>query len=213
MIENPMYCKKGAKYPNKNEKRYYWNSFEDEVVFFDGKNKRDQIGLKFSSYMDLMNNVGAFNKLVLRLNKQDANITHLRRRLEKINGGYGHLTHHNGLTANEWVIQSQEKELKKKDEQISGWIEKYAENIVRIRDQQRIINELKEENEKLQKENNDYEKQFRIINDKIDEYIKTADTYRIPIPSLKYGDDLGYFNGVYQSMKELKKDIGGIEYD
>ena len=213
MIENPRYCKKGAKYPNKNEKRYYWNSFEDEVVFFDGKNKRDRIGLKFSSYMDLMNNVGAFNKLVLRLNKQDANITRLRRRLENINGGYGHLTHRNGLTANEWVIQSQEKELKKKDEQISGWIEKYAENIVRIRDQQRIINELKEENEKLQKENNDYEKQFRIINEKLDEYIKTADTYRIPISSLKYGDELGYFNGVYQYMKKLKKDIGGIGYD
>ena len=213
MIENPRYCKKGAKYPNKNEKRYYWNSFEDEVVFFDGKNKRDRIGLNFSSYMDLMNNVGAFNKLVLRLNKQDANITRLRRRLEKINGGYGHLTHRNGLTANEWLIEGQENELKKKDEQISGWIEKYAENIVRIRDQQRIINELKEENEKLQKENNDYEKQFRIINDKIDEYIKTADTYRIPISSLKYGDDLGYFNGVYQCMKELKRDIGGIGYD
>ena len=201
-----MYCKKGAKYPNKNEKRYYWNSFEDEVVFFDGKNKRDRIGLKFSSYLDLMNNVGAFNKLVLRLNKQDANITSLRRRLEQ-------MTYRNGLTANEWVIQSQEKELKKKDEQISGWIEKYAENIVRINDQQRIINELKEENEKLQKENNDYEKQFRIINDKIDEYIKTADTYRIPISSLKYGDELGYFNGVYQYMKELKKDIGWIGYE
>ena len=201
-----MYCKKGAKYPNKNEKRYYWNSFEDEVVFFDGKNKRDRIGLKFSSYLDLMNNVGAFNKLVLRLNKQDANITRLRRRLEQ-------MTYRNGLTANEWVIQSQEKELKKKDEQISGWIEKYAENIVRINDQQRIINELKEENEKLQKENNDYEKQFRIINDKIDEYIKTADTYRIPISSLKYGDELGYFNGVYQYMKELKKDIGWIGYE
>lgn len=162
-----MYCKKGAKYPNKNEKRYYWNSFEDEVVVFDGKNKLDMICLKFSSYMDLMNNEGAFNKLVLRLNKQDANITRLRRWLEKINGGYGHLTHRNGLTANEWVIQSQEKELKKKEEQISRWIEKYAENIVRISDQQRIINELKEENEKLQKENNVYEKQFRIINDKI----------------------------------------------
>lgn len=48
---------------------------------------------------------------------------------------------------------------------------------------------------------------------KLDEYIKTADTYRIPIPSLKYGDDLGYFNGVYQYMKKLKKDIGGIGYE
>lgn len=75
------------------------------------------------------------------------------------------------------------------------------------------IQSLEKENEKLQKENNDYEKQFRIINDKIDEYIKTADTYRIPISSLKPGDELGYFNGVYQYMKKLKKDIGGIGYD
>ena len=84
----------------------------------------------------------------------------------------------------------------------------------------RLLNELsdengqlKEENEKLQKENNDYEKQFRIINEKLDEYIKTADTYRIPISSLKYGDELGYFNGVYQYMKKLKKDIGVIGYE
>ena len=74
-----------------------------------------------------------------------------------------------------------------------------------------LLNKLYEENEKLQKENNDYEKQFRIINEKLDEYIKTADTYRIPISSLKYGDELGYFNGVYQYMKKLKKDIGVIE--
>ena len=76
-----------------------------------------------------------------------------------------------------------------------------------------LLNKLYEENEKLQKENNDYEKQFRIINDKIDEYIKTADTYRIPISSLKCGDELGYFNGVYQYMKKLKKDIGVIGYE
>lgn len=72
---------------------------------------------------------------------------------------------------------------------------------------------LEKENEQLKKENNDYEKQFRIINEKLDEYIKTADTYRIPISSLEYGDDLGYFNGVYQYMKKLKKDIGGIGYE
>ena len=53
----------------------------------------------------------------------------------------------------------------------------------------------------------EYEKQFKLINDKIDEYIKTADTYRIPISSLKYGDELGYFNGVYQYMKKLKETI------
>ena len=75
------------------------------------------------------------------------------------------------------------------------------------------ITTLEKKNEQLKKENNDYEKQFRIINDKIDEYIKTADTYRIPISSLKPGDELGYFNGVYQYMKKLKKDIGGIGYE
>lgn len=53
----------------------------------------------------------------------------------------------------------------------------------------------------------EYEKQFKLINEKIDEYIKTADTYRIPISSLKYGDELGYFNGVYQYMKKLKETI------
>ena len=73
------------------------------------------------------------------------------------------------------------------------------------------INTLVKENEQLKKENNDYEKQFRIINEKLDEYIKTADTYRIPISSLKYGDDLGYFNGVHQYMKKLKEDIEGLD--
>lgn len=82
-----------------------------------------------------------------------------------------------------------------------------------LNEQQTTLSRLEEENEQLKKENNDYEKQFRIINEKLDEYIKTADTYRIPIPSLEYGDDLGYFNGVYQYMKKLKKDIGGIGYE
>ena len=85
--------------------------------------------------------------------------------------------------------------------------------VKRLNEQQDTISALKEENEQLKKENNDYEKQFRIINEKLDEYIKTADTYRIPIHSLEYGDDLGYFNGVYQYMKKLKKDIGGIGYE
>lgn len=65
------------------------------------------------------------------LNEQQDTIITLKRRLEKINGGYGHLTYRNGLTANEWLIESQERELKKKNEQISA---------------------LKEENEQLRKE-------------------------------------------------------------
>ena len=86
-----------------------------------------------------------------KLNEQQATIIslkernkQLRRRLEKINGGYGHLTHRNGLTANEWVIESQEKELKKKNEQISDWIERHSKDIVKIGEQQSIIQSLKE---------------------------------------------------------------------
>ena len=57
-------------------------------------------------------------EIVDLLNKQQDTIITLKRRLEKINNGYGFLTHRNGLTANEWVIESQERELKKKDEKI-----------------------------------------------------------------------------------------------
>ena len=81
-------------------------------------------------------------KIVLLLKyieeQQDTIIT-LKRRLEKINGGYGHLTHCKGLTANEWVIESQEKELKKKNEQISDLIEQHSKDVVKIGEQQAII--------------------------------------------------------------------------
>lgn len=85
------------------------------------------------------------DEVIDSLNKQQATISDLKKdneqlrkyngqlkeRLEKINGGYGHLTYRNGLTANEWLIESQERELKKKNEQISA---------------------LKEENERLRNE-------------------------------------------------------------
>lgn len=73
----------------------------------------------------------------------------LKRRLEKINGGYGNLTHYKGLTANEWLIQGQERELKKKDKQISEWIEQHSKDIVKIGEQNKLIQNLKEENDKL----------------------------------------------------------------
>lgn len=91
------------------------------------------------------------NKVVDLLNKQQATIITLKKRLEKINGGYGHLTHRNGLTANEWLIESQERELKKKNEQISDWIEQHSKNIVKICEQQAIIKQLEAENEQLKK--------------------------------------------------------------
>lgn len=93
---------------------------------------------------------------VKKLNEQESTITslkernkQLRRRLEKINGGYGHLTHRKGLTANEWVIEIQEEELKKKDEMISEFIERHSEDVVKISEQKATIYSLKEENEKL----------------------------------------------------------------
>ena len=93
----------------------------------------------------------------------------LKERLEKINGGYGHLTYRNGLTANEWLIESQERELKKKNEQIS---------------------DLKEENDKLKKQVEDcrdynailyknciqkdkrWLKRIKRVEDELEEYIK-----------------------------------------
>ena len=90
-------------------------------------------------------------KVVDLLNEQQATIITLKRRLEKINGGYGLLTHRNGLTANEWLIESQERELEKKNEQISDWIERHSKDIEKISEQQNTISQLEEENEQLKK--------------------------------------------------------------
>ena len=76
------------------------------------------------------------NEQLRKHNKQ------LKERLEKINGGYGHLTHRNGLTANEWLIESQERELQKKNEQISDWIEQHSKDVVKIGEQQATIDQL-----------------------------------------------------------------------
>lgn len=88
---------------------------------------------------------------VKKLNEQESTITslkernkQLRRRLEKINGGYGHLPHKKGLTPNEWVIEAQEEELKNKDEMISEFIERHSEDIVKISELQASIEALRE---------------------------------------------------------------------
>ena len=39
----------------------------------------------------------------------------------------------------------------------------------------------------------------------IDDLIEKADDYRTPISKISYGDDIGYWNGVYQQLKELKR--------
>lgn len=109
----------------------------------------------------------------------------LKERLERINGGYGHLTHRKGLTANEWLIESQEKEIQKKNEQISDWIEQHSKDVAKIGEQQATIeqlnlaiddllshtscDEIKKENEQLKERLYDFEKQKIIEESRIDE--------------------------------------------
>ena len=100
----------------------------------------------------LVNCIGEVGKVVDLLNEQQSTIITLKRRLEKINGGYGHLTHRNGLTANEWVIESQERELQKKNEQISDWIEQHSKDIEKISEQQATIQFLQNEIDELKKD-------------------------------------------------------------
>lgn len=100
--------------------------------------------------VDKLNELCEENEQLRKYNGQ------LKKRLEKINGGYGHLTHRNGLTANEWLIESQEKELQKKNEQISDWIEQHSKDVAKIGEQQATISDLKEENEQLQKQIDEY---------------------------------------------------------
>ena len=119
------------------------NSDDPIRIISDGIENKDYY--KFSDICNVLNEQESIITSLKERNKQ------LRRRLEKINGGYGHLTHRNGLTANEWVIESQEKELKKKNEQISDWIEQHSKDIVKIGEQQTTIRELKEEMVRLHK--------------------------------------------------------------
>lgn len=93
--------------------------------------------------------VNDIEKIVDVLNEQQDTIITLKRRLEKINGGYGLLTHRKGLTANEWLIESQERELKKKNEQISDWIERHSKDIATISKQKATISRLEEENDNM----------------------------------------------------------------
>lgn len=65
--------------------------------------------------------------------------------------------------------------------------------------------QLKKENKKL-KEENEQLKQFQdTVFVLINEMIETANRYRTPIQSIDYGDDLGYWNGVYQKLKDLRE--------
>lgn len=131
------------------------------------------------------------------LNKQEDTIITLKRRLERINGGYGHLTHYKGLTANEWLIQSQEKELKKKNEQISEWIEQHSKDIVKIGEQNKLIQKLDEENEQLRQSIN---KGRRLS---VKELINNANENELLKKKIK---------GLEKENKQLRKQINNIDY-
>lgn len=68
-----------------------------------------------------------------------------------------------------------------------------------------LYDEAKNKVEELSKENQELKQLIGVIHDLIDGYIAIADDYRKPIESLTIGDELGYWNGVYQYMKKLKK--------
>lgn len=124
------------------------NEDETEVwdIVFDTEN----------TYAFMVRDTDTASDLCDLLNEQQATIITLKRRLEKINGGYGHLTHRNGLTANEWLIESQEKELKKKNEQISDWIEQHSKDIAKICEQQATIKSKDKQLERLYNYFQDY---------------------------------------------------------
>lgn len=140
-----------------SEKRFILSVNED------APNTLDIIDVVANKTYNFENDVVLINQakqLVDFLNEQQTIILNLKLRLEKINGGYGHLTHKKGLTPNEWLLSKQERELKEKDEQISDWIEQHGKDIARISEQQAIINTQKEAIKRLKCMNNQLERRL-----------------------------------------------------
>lgn len=111
-----------------SEKRFSSNFYEEEGrTITDNGNEltQNEVVDLLNEQQTTINQLKEDNEQLRKYNKQ------LKERLEKINGGYGLLTYRNGLTANEWLIEGQERELEKKNEQIS---------------------DLKEENERLKQQ-------------------------------------------------------------
>lgn len=135
------------------------------------------------------------------LNKQQDTIITLRRRLEKINGGYGHLPHKKGLTPNEWVIEAQEKELKNKDEMISEFIERHSEDIVKISELQATIQELERKVKKYAKIGEEQLKQIIELQEENEQLRRLFEEMKQPIT----------INLTVEDEKELRKLLGLIE--
>ena len=133
-----------------SEKRYFKIEYKMEWYLFDSTTISEQLVKEQAEYgYGVFANSLSPSEVVDLLNEQQDTIITLKRRLEKINGGYGHLTHRNGLTANEWLIESHEKELEKKNGQISDWIEQHSKDIVKIGEQKTTISQLEEENDNM----------------------------------------------------------------
>lgn len=54
------------------------------------------------------------------------------------------------------------------------------------------------------------ERKYKRIQERLSEKIEVANKERTPIRKINYGEDLGYWNGAYQQLKELKEDIEEI---
>ena len=135
-----------------SEKRFFKVEYDEEWYLFDSNTISEELVTEQAEYgYGVFANSLSPSEICERLNEQEATIITLKRRLEKINGGYGLLTHRNGLTANECLIESQERELEKKNEQISDWIKQHSKDIAKICEQQATISALKEENIELKK--------------------------------------------------------------
>ena len=133
-----------------SEKRFFKVEYDEEWYLFDSNTISEELVTEQAEYgYGVFANSLSPSEICERLNEQEATIITLKRRLEKINGGYGLLTHRNGLTANECLIESQERELEKKNEQISDWIERHSKDIEKISEQKNTISQLEEENDQL----------------------------------------------------------------
>ena len=101
----------------------------------------------------------------------------------------------NGLSEENEQLKKQLSDVRKENYGNLDGINYYQEQNASLSER---ISDLECENEQL--------KQFQdTVFVLINEMIETANHYRTPIKSLDHGEDLGYWNGVYQKLKELRE--------
>jgi len=168
--------------------RFTWKTeklqhFDDEVIMVVDNANKDWKG-HILNIVDMLNELNdermmyktTIDKRIVELEEENEQLRkyngQLKERLERINGGYGHLTYHNGLTANEWLIESQEREIKKKNEQISDLKEENERLKQQIKiekkwqlEKDRYYVDLHKKYDKLEKENDELKKQVEDCRD------------------------------------------------